>query len=116
MSSNLTASAIPFIPSLRHLVLSSELLPLKKMVRVNKPETDIADLIERLKYLEFAIRKSMAVREDQDEPAERSHVAEAAQCGIKMTGDVTKGELLSAVQTLVRTTRAKEGSRTTPKK
>lgn len=78
-----------------------------------------SDLIERLKILEYAIRKSMAVREDQEEAAELQHMDEAERCGISMADVATKGELLGAVQTLTRATQAKaaaESSTTTPKK
>lgn len=60
------------------------------------------DLIERLGILEYAIRQSMTVREDQDEAAEPQHIEEAAQCGITVDDAMTKGDLLNAVQTLHR--------------
>lgn len=58
--------------------------------------------IERLVTLEYAIRQSMTVREDQDEPAEPQHIREAAQCGIAVDDAMSKGDLLNAVQTLHR--------------
>jgi len=58
--------------------------------------------IERLVTLEYAIRQSMTVREDQDEPAEPQHIEEAAQCGITVDDAMSKGDLLNAVQTLHR--------------
>ncbi len=58
--------------------------------------------IERLVTLEYAIRQSMTVREDQDEPAEPGHIQEAAQCGIAVDDAMNKGDLLNAVQTLHR--------------
>lgn len=61
-----------------------------------------SDLIERLTVLEYAIRKSMAVREDQEEDAEPQQMDEAERCGISLVDVTTKGELLGAVQTLVR--------------
>ncbi|RBA24767.1 hypothetical protein [Herminiimonas fonticola] len=60
------------------------------------------NLIERLTILEYAIRQSMTVREDQDEPANPEHKDEAERYGISLDSAVTKGDLLNAVQTLVR--------------
>lgn len=68
----------------------------------NVNEIARADLIERLSKLEYAIRQSMTVREDQDEPAQPEHKDEAARAGITVDAAVTKGDLLNAVQTLVR--------------
>lgn len=62
-------------------------------------------LIERLTSLEYAIRQAMTVREDQEELANPEHKIEAEHCGISADVAVTKGELLNAVQTLVRATR-----------
>ncbi|HTJ96823.1 MAG TPA: hypothetical protein VL381_05095 [Rhodocyclaceae bacterium] len=59
-------------------------------------------LTERLRDLEYAVRQSMTVREDQDEPAQPQHIDEAKHCGITVVADATKGDLLSAVQTRVR--------------
>ena len=70
------------------------------MNKVN--ENNLADLIERLTKLEYAIRQSMTVREDQDEPASPEHAEEAQRYGILIEVTVTKGDLLNAVQTLVR--------------
>lgn len=64
-------------------------------------------LIERLKVLEYAIRKSITVREDQDEPADLPHKEEAGRCGVLAEDDITKGDLLTAVQTLVRSIQRK---------
>jgi hypothetical protein len=60
------------------------------------------NLIERLGVLEYAIRQSMTVREDQDEPADAQHLEEARQYGIGIATDMTKGDLLNAVQTMHR--------------
>lgn len=60
------------------------------------------NLIERLTILEYAIRQSMTVREDQDEPVNPEHAEEAQRYGILIEVDLTKGDLLNAVQTLVR--------------
>ncbi|MFC7298318.1 hypothetical protein [Herminiimonas aquatilis] len=65
-------------------------------------EPNPADLIECLSKLEYALRQSMTVREDQDEPAQPEHKTEAARYGIALEPTVTKGDLLNAVQTLVR--------------
>jgi hypothetical protein len=67
-------------------------------------EKNQTDLIERLTQLEYAIRKSMAVREDQDEPADPQHTEEAERYGIPVANTPTKEELLNAVQTLCRAT------------
>lgn len=73
----------------------------------NVDDTERAELIARLQLLEYAIRKSMTVREDQDEPAELEHKNEAEHCGIPVANAATKEELLNAVQTLSRATRKK---------
>lgn len=66
-------------------------------------------LNERLKQLEYAIRTSITVREDQEEDADPRHVEEAAQCGIGVDAAMTKGDLLSAVQTVLRANAMKPG-------
>ena len=58
--------------------------------------------LERLQKLEYAIRQSMPVREDQEDPAEPQHLDEAAACGIAVTPGLSKGDLLSLVQTRIR--------------
>lgn len=60
------------------------------------------NLIERLGVLEYAIRQSMTVREDQDEPANPQHLSEAARYGITVSEAMTKGDLLNVVQTMHR--------------
>lgn len=50
----------------------------------------------------------MTVREDQDEPAYPEHKDEAERHGISVEDEMTKGDLLNAVQTLVRATRKNE--------
>jgi hypothetical protein len=77
----------------------------------NINETTIARLIERLKILEYAIRKSLTVREEQEDDADPQHRAEAERCGIPAEDLTTKGELLNAVQTAVRSIQAKAGGR-----
>ncbi|MDQ9171810.1 hypothetical protein Q8A64_15460 [Oxalobacteraceae bacterium R-40] len=72
-------------------------------------KTDNASLIERLKILEYSIRKTITVREDQDEDVDSLHRDEAAQCGLPISGLTTKGDLLNAVQTAVRSAEAKAG-------
>lgn len=44
----------------------------------------------------------MTIRDDQDEPANPEHKDEAERYGISLESAVTKGDLLNAVQTLVR--------------
>ncbi|WP_231949333.1 hypothetical protein [Herminiimonas arsenitoxidans] len=85
----------------------------------NVNETSHADLVERLTNLEYAIRLSMTVREDQDEAADQQHKHEAERYGIVIEDATTKGDLLNAVQTLVRATQKKmaaESHGTTEKK
>ena len=60
------------------------------------------DPIEALRKLEYAIRQSMPVRDDQEDPAEPQHLDEAAACGIAITPILSKGDLLSLVQTRIR--------------
>jgi hypothetical protein len=69
---------------------------------LNIETKDPADLIERLTRLEYAIRQSMSVREDQDDTAEPKHTDEAVRCGVAVDDAASKGDLLNAVQTLVR--------------
>lgn len=79
---------------------------------MNKPDaTNHTDLIERLIKLEYAIRKSMTVREDQDEPANPEHREEAARYNIAVDDTATKEELLNAVQTMLRATQKQHASR-----
>lgn len=61
------------------------------------------DLHQRLRALEYAIRQSMPVREDQEDAPDPAHLAEALSCDIAAPSDVSKGELLSLVQTRIRT-------------
>lgn len=68
----------------------------------NINEIGRADLVEHLTNLEYAIRLSMTVREDQDEVAELQHKHEAERYGVSVEDAMTKGDLLNAVQTLVR--------------
>lgn len=76
----------------------------------NVDEINHADSIEPLSKLEYAIRQSMTVREDQDEPANPEHKDEAKQYGIPVDSGVTKGDLLNAVQTLVRSIQRSTGT------
>jgi hypothetical protein len=73
-------------------------------------EKNRAELIDRLTQLEYAIRQSMIVREDQDEPADPQHISEAARYGIAVANTATKEELLNAVQTLCRAMQKKRPS------
>jgi len=58
--------------------------------------------LEQLQKLEYAIRQSMPVRDDQEDPAEPQHLTDAAASGIAVTPDLSKGDLLSLVQTQLR--------------
>ena len=60
------------------------------------------DLNSRLTKLEYAIRQSMTVREDQEEPADQGHIEEATACGIATPAGLSKADLLSLVQTRIR--------------
>lgn len=60
------------------------------------------DLSTRLGKLEYAIRQSMPVREDQEDPADAAHLEIAAACGIAVTPELSKGDLLALVQTRLR--------------
>ncbi len=73
----------------------------------NANEKNHADLIEQLQLLEYAIRRSITVREDQDEPAELQHKEDVKRYGVDVEDDITKGDLLNAVQTLVRANQRK---------
>lgn len=70
---------------------------------------DDAQLIERLTFLEYEIRRSITVREDQEEDAQPWHCEEAQRCGIAVAGVITKGDLLNAVQTAVRSAQSRAG-------
>lgn len=58
--------------------------------------------ITELQNLEYAIRQSMSVREDQEDPADPLHVDAARQYGIPVTPSLSTGDLLSLVQTRIR--------------
>lgn len=60
------------------------------------------DELEQLQKLEYAIRQSMTVREDQEDPADPKHLEAAAACGIVCAPALSKGDLLSLVQTRLR--------------
>ena len=77
----------------------------------NATVTNLASYrIEHLQTLEYAIRSTMTVREDQDEPALPQHTEEAAHYGIPTEQGMTKGELLNGVQTLLRATQTKNNA------
>jgi hypothetical protein len=65
------------------------------------------DLIEQLQLLEYAIRRSITVREDQEDAAGREHIAAARGLGIGVDAEASKGDLLAAVQTLLRAAQSK---------
>lgn len=75
------------------------------MENTNDPSP--TQLIERLTFLEYEIRRSITVREDQEEDAQPWHLKEAERCGIAVDRAMTKGDLLNAVQTAVRAAQAK---------
>ncbi len=68
---------------------------------------DTLQFIDQLSFLEYEIRRSITVREDQEEDALDSHLKLADQYGISLQGVVTKGDLLGAVQTAVRAARSR---------
>lgn len=77
--------------------------------------TNLADYrIAHLKTLEYAIRSSITVREDQEETALPPHVEEAAHYGIHVESGMTKGELLNGVQTLLRATQTRSNAARPP--
>jgi hypothetical protein len=67
-----------------------------------KNEGPAQQTAQRLKTLEYAVRSSIYVREEQEDDAEPDHLKEAAQCGIEVNARMTKGDLLNAVQTILR--------------
>lgn len=67
-----------------------------------------AQLVERLTFLEYEIRKSITVREDQEEDAQAWHLQEAQRCGIEIHASMSKGDLLNAVQTAARAAQASQ--------
>ena len=73
----------------------------------NSNDQSPARLIERLTFLEYEIRRSITVREDQEEDAHPWHCQEAERCGIAVDAMMTKGDLLNAVQTASRAAQAK---------
>jgi hypothetical protein len=77
----------------------------------NTHGTELALLIERLHILEYEIRKSITVREDQEEMAEPAHREEVRRYGIVVEESSTKGDLLNAVQTAVRAAQSKSGKK-----
>lgn len=70
------------------------------------PSSD-SEFIDRLTFLEYEIRRSITVREDQEDDAHPWHCKEAERCGIAMHGLTSKGDLLGAVQTAVRAAQSK---------
>ncbi|HTH95197.1 MAG TPA: hypothetical protein VL550_08190 [Rhodocyclaceae bacterium] len=60
------------------------------------------DQTGQMQSLEYAIRQSMSVREDQEDPADPLHIEEARRYGIPAHDDLSKGDLLSLVQTHLR--------------
>jgi hypothetical protein len=66
-----------------------------------------AELAAQLQLLEYAVRRSITVREDQEDAASAEHIAVARGLGISVDAEASKGDLLAAVQTLLRVTQAK---------
>lgn len=66
-----------------------------------------ADLVAQLHQLEYAIRRAIIVREDQEDEAGAEHIDAARGLGISVDGDASKGDLLAAVQTRLRVVQSK---------
>ena len=75
----------------------------------NNNADNAALLIERLKEFEYEIRRSIVVREDQEDNADPQHISEAERCGLPVGDMSTKGDLLNAVQTAIRSAQATAG-------
>jgi hypothetical protein len=82
-----------------------------RKIMENIPGAELPLLIERLKTLEYEIRKSITVREDQEELVDPQHEEEAKRCGIPVEEFSTKGDLLNAVQTAVRSAQTQAGKK-----
>jgi hypothetical protein len=67
-----------------------------------------AGLIAQLKNLEYEIRRSITVREDQEDAAEPQHIDVACSLDIQAEAGASKGDLLSAVQTRLRAAQASD--------
>jgi hypothetical protein len=63
-------------------------------------------LIDALKTLEYAIRRSITLREDLEDDADAAHRDAASRCGIDIGPLQAKGDLLSAVQKTLRAIQA----------
>ena len=61
-----------------------------------------ADPVEQLQLLEYAIRRAITGREDQEDAASNEHIDAARGLGISVDADASKGDLLAAVQTRLR--------------
>lgn len=66
-----------------------------------------AGLAAQLQLLEYAIRRSITVREDQEDAAGIEHIEAARGLGVSVDAAASKGDLLAAVQTLLRATQSK---------
>ncbi|HEX2604349.1 MAG TPA: hypothetical protein VHL60_06735 [Oxalicibacterium sp.] len=64
-------------------------------------------LVEQLQHLEYEIRRSITVREDQEDAADRQQIDAARELGIAAEPESSKGDLLSLVQTQLRAAQAK---------
>jgi hypothetical protein len=72
----------------------------------NLNENTGAQYIEQLRALEYEIRKSIVVREDQEDDVDPWLKEKAGQHGLSVEGLNTKGDLLNAVQTALRAAQA----------
>lgn len=84
---------------------SSESLPLAMSITENQSSRAPA-LVAQLQDLEYAIRRSIAVREDQEDAADCQHIEAACRLGIQAEADMSKGDVLAAVQTRLRAAQA----------
>jgi hypothetical protein len=80
------------------------------MNNVDNANGGTADVAEQLRLLEYAIRRSITVREDQEDPADPELVEAARALGVKVEEEAGKGDLLGAVQTRLRAASAKPAS------
>ena len=62
----------------------------------------MGESIAEATVIKLLVKPGDAVREDQEDPADPQHLAEAAACGIAVTPHLSKGDLLSLVQTRIR--------------
>jgi hypothetical protein len=73
----------------------------------NNDKSGSHHLVEELQHLEYEIRRSITVREDQEDAADRLQIDAARKLGIAAEPESSKGDLLSLVQTQLRAAQAK---------